>query len=125
MSKVNENVVKLYEKDITPNVIVPNKVDVKKFPNKYPIDWENAPKQKDVVIDTHSPIKTLYKSIESLLEPFLGKVSGFMNKVVTYIQEPNKVIITDTKITEHYGSRSVVYNIRENTNGREIIREVK
>jgi len=53
----------------------------------------------------------------------LGKITAFISKVTEYIREPDKVIIDDYKITEFYGDKTVVYNIKDDGRKTEISHE--
>ena len=73
--------------------------------------------------DVKTPISWLFKSLTSVLDPFLGKITAFISKVTEYIREPDKVIIDDYKITEFYGDKTVVYNIKDDGRKTEISHE--
>jgi len=106
------------------NVIVPNKIKVDNLPDKWSVDWENAPsipKPKD--IDVKTPIGWLQKSTEGLLGTLINSFAGLVAKISEYIKQPNKIIITDTQIIEFYGDKKVTYKINDGVNGREISRE--
>ncbi len=70
-----------------------------------------------------TPINWLFKSIETLLVPFISKVSGFINRVSEYIKEPDRIVVTDNNITEYYGTRKVVYRIDDDGRKLEVTRE--
>jgi len=115
---------KLYDKKIpTPNVVVPNTVKVDNLPETWNINWEKAPKPVNKVVDIINPVKTLYKSLEGLIEPFMTKVQGFMSKVTEHITEPDRTVINNNFITEYYGNRKVVYRIKETREEIEVLRE--
>jgi len=73
--------------------------------------------------DVSTPIKWLYKAVESVLSNFFGKVVVFMNKILNYIREPDKIIVTDYEMTEYYGNQKVTYKIKDDGSRMEISRE--
>lgn len=124
IQETNSKIKELTEKKLPiPNIVMPSKLEIKNFPEKTSIDWENAPKQPEAKDYISTPIKTLYKSIEGLLGAFFTRVVGFMSKVVEYITEPDRIVITDYDITEFYGDRKVAYKIKDDGRKREVTRE--
>ena len=119
--QVNENILKLLEKKIPePKVIVPNKVEVKNISDakveKVKIDWENKPKEKQEKIDTITPVN----SIIEFIKLFFGSL---ISKILTYISEPDTVELSDNKIVENYGKRTITYQIIRDNEGK--IKKVK
>jgi hypothetical protein len=126
ITKTNVEIKKLTERKLpTPNVIIPKKLEIsnieKAKADDVKIDWNNAPKQEKT--DVSTPIKWLYKALESVVSDFFGKVISFMGKVLEYILEPDRIVVTDNNITEYYGNKKVVYKIKDDGRQREVIRE--
>jgi len=93
------------------------------FPDKLNIDWENAPKQKEKVIDIGKPIKTLENAIEQVLKVFFNEVYIFFDRIIEYIKEPDKIIVSEKEITEWYGKKKISYRIRDDGIKMELTRE--
>ena len=107
-------------KDIKQPIIETKEI---KFPEKLKIDWENAPKIKEKVIDILSPIKTLQNGIQQVLTPFLSKISLFIDQMLQYIKDPDRIIVTGNEITEWYGKKKITYAIKDDGIKMEIIKE--
>lgn len=104
----------------------PEKIEITNQPEKIAIsnfDDFKPIKVTEKVIDVVNPIKTLYKSIESLLAPFVKKFDSFVSNILQYIKEPDRTTITDDLITDYYGTKKVEYKlIRRYGRIKEIIR---
>lgn len=117
IQKTNLEISSLAKKEIpTPNVVFKPKFEPV-------IEPKIEVKQDKVIIDVKSPIEILYKSIERILTEFFVKVQGFMTKISEYISQPDRIIISDTKIDEYYGNRKITHRITNRNNELEIKRE--
>ena len=103
-----------------PNIIIPKKLEIsnieKAKSDKVKIDWKNKPKEKEIKFDLFSLIKLLGKSIESFFKPLIDKITE-------YIREPDRVVITDTSITEFYGEKKITYRLNKDRDKFEVYRE--
>ena len=96
------------------NIHNPDKVKVnwKDYPeelkpkDKIQIDWKNQQKQ-----DFKSPISWLHKQLETFLAPFL-------NRIIFWLSEPDKIEYSRNEIIEWYGKRKVIYDIRRDDVGK-------
>jgi len=84
--------------------VLPTKVEVAKTDVKTPINW-------------------LFKSLENILSPLMVKITSFISKMLEYIKEPDRVVITDDEIIEYYGEKEVVYKINDDGRKMEIYRK--
>lgn len=92
----------------------PEKIEITNQPEKIAISNFNDFKPIKVtekVVDVINPIKTLYKSIEELLEPFIKKFDNFVINIMQYIKEPDRTTIADDLITDYYGTKRVEYKL--------------
>lgn len=87
------------------------------------IDWENAPKQDGMIVQVGKQIKTLENAIEEVLKAFFNKVYIFFDKIIEYIKEPDRIIVSDKEITEWYGTKKTKYRIKDDGIKIEITRE--
>jgi hypothetical protein len=104
-------------------IIIPEQKDIN-FPEKMSIDWENAPKQEEQsIIDIEAPIGNLMDGIKEFFGTFFDNIYSFMGSILNYVREPDKIIVTDTLITEYYGKKTVKYRIKRKDNKIEITNE--
>lgn len=128
LRSVSERIDKLdFSKLPTPNVIIPEKrsINVSNIKeakaDEVKINWQDKP-QEDYRPVTNS-LTGVFKSLETTLSGFFSKILSIASSVLEYIKEPDEVEIGDNTITEFYGTRKVVYRIRDDGIKRRITRE--
>jgi len=119
---LSELIDKVDKLDLRPRIKVESK-DVKVEPIFNPKIEVLPTPVKIEKTDVKTPIGVLYKSLETLLSPFLSKVTSFIGSVLQYIKEPDRVVVTDYEISEYYGDKKVTYRIKEDNDKLEVVRE--
>jgi len=103
--------IKVESKEVKVEPIIQPKIKV----NPTPVKIEKT--------DVHKSINWLFKSLENLLLPLGKKISTFINKMLEYIKEPDKIIISEYEMIEYYGDKKITYHINDDGRKMEIIKD--